>query len=97
MKGQLPIHIACKNGHINVVKELIQQQSFDPMDSLNYKGQTILHIAAKSGRDNVVKYILREKKLENLLNEKDNNGNSPLHLASQYQHPKVLLLLTQEK
>ena len=99
LKGHLPIHIACKNGHVNVVKEFVQKPEpwFDPMDSLNQKGQSIFHIAAKNGKETVVKYILREKKLEKLLNMRDKNGNTPLHLASKYMHPKILLLLIQEK
>ncbi|KAF7822445.1 protein ACCELERATED CELL DEATH 6-like [Senna tora] len=99
MKGYLPIHVACRKGHVHVVQEFVQQPWFDPMESLNPKGQNILHIAAKRGKDKVVKYILREKKLEvqSLLNQKDKNGNTPLHLASKYLFPKVLLLLTQEK
>ncbi|XP_054790704.1 protein ACCELERATED CELL DEATH 6-like [Prosopis cineraria] len=96
-KGYLPIHVACKNGHVNVVQEFIQRTCFDPMESQNQKGQNILHIAAKGGKDTVVNYILREKKVENLLNEKDKNGNTPLHLAAKYLHLKVLLLLTHEK
>ncbi|XP_054786228.1 protein ACCELERATED CELL DEATH 6-like [Prosopis cineraria] len=99
LKGHLPIHIACKKGHVHVVKEFVQHPGpwSDPMDLVNQKGQNILHIAAKSGKDTVVKYILSTGKLDNLLNQRDKNGNTPLHLASKYLHPKVLLLLTQVK
>lgn len=98
-KGYLPIHVACRKGHVHIVNEFVRHIDFDPMEFLNDKGQNILHIAAKRGKDRVVKYILREKKLQNyyLFNQKDKNGNTPLHLASKYLFPKVLLLLAREK
>lgn len=99
LKGYLPIHIACKKGHINVVKEFLLKPEpwFDPLDLLNKKGQNLLHIAAKNGVEKVVKYVLSEQELEVLINERDKNGNSPLHLASKYLHPNILRLLTRDK
>ena len=96
-KGYLPIHIASKKGHLNVVKEFVRMKNLHPFNLLNLKRQNILHIAAKHGKHRVVSYILKEKKLENLLNETDKNGNTPLHLASKNLFPNVLLLLTQDK
>ncbi|XP_054810664.1 protein ACCELERATED CELL DEATH 6-like [Prosopis cineraria] len=66
IKGHLPIHIASKKCHVNMVKELFQQRWFDFMDLLNQKGQNILHIAAKSGKHEVVK----EKLNVNFVNNK---------------------------
>ncbi|KAI4354311.1 hypothetical protein L6164_003184 [Bauhinia variegata] len=96
IKGHLPIHIASKKGHVNVVKEILQRDWYDAMDFLNQKGQNIFHVAAKNGKDKIVKYILQNKKLEKLLNEKDNNGNTPLHLASMNMHPKVMFCLARD-
>ncbi|KAI4297464.1 hypothetical protein L6164_037353 [Bauhinia variegata] len=56
------------------------------------------HIAAKNGRDNVVKYLLRNKNFKQLIiNEKDKNGISPLHLTSGEFYLDVLFSFTQDK
>ncbi|QCD87776.1 hypothetical protein DEO72_LG3g2316 [Vigna unguiculata] len=65
---------------------------------LNQKGQNILHVAAKNGKSKVVEYLLGNSKIdESIINQKDNNGNTPLHLASLNLFPKVLYLFTQDK
>ncbi|KAJ7981453.1 Protein ACCELERATED CELL DEATH 6 [Quillaja saponaria] len=96
-EGLLPIHIACEEGHIDVVKEFLEQEWLDPNELLSKSSQNILHIAAKYGKDNVVNYILRNKNLGILLNQKDRKGNTPLHLAAKSLHPKTVLFLTQDK
>ncbi|XP_030969315.1 protein ACCELERATED CELL DEATH 6-like isoform X2 [Quercus lobata] len=92
--GDFPIHIACKKGHIEVVKKLLEQKWPNPIELLNKEGQNILHVAAKSGENTVVKTILECSKLEELLNAGDKNGNTALHLASMNLHALVLCSLT---
>ncbi|KAM3699617.1 hypothetical protein ACJW31_05G039100 [Castanea mollissima] len=41
--------------------------------------------------------MLKRDDLEMLINEKDNYGNTPLHLASKERHPKVVSILTWDK
>ena len=95
-KGNLPIHLACKRGHVDVVKQFIIKGWPGIKHLLNLKGQNILHVAAKKGKDNVVKYLLRDARLEQLtINEKDKHGNTALHLASKKFYPKILFHLTQ--
>ncbi|KAL4328013.1 hypothetical protein HN51_035267 [Arachis hypogaea] len=99
-KGHLPIHVACKKGHVDIVKELLQLEWPTSMDMFSKKGQNILHVAAKNGQDNVVRFILKEKKLlfeKHLVNERDRNGNTALHLAAKHLYPQVLLSLTRDK
>ncbi|KAJ6360896.1 hypothetical protein OIU77_004845 [Salix suchowensis] len=69
-EGNYPIHIACKNDSVDVVKEFLKSTPF-PKEFLNYKGQNILHVAAENGKDRVVRYILRQEKtlVESLLAE----------------------------
>ena len=96
-KGQLPIHIACTWGHVKVVKEFLGQKWADESRLLlNRKGQNVLHIAAKNGHHDVVKYLLSNyKRLD--INEKDQKGNTPLHLASKNSSPNIIFPLTRDK
>ncbi|QCD87772.1 receptor-interacting serine/threonine-protein kinase 4 [Vigna unguiculata] len=98
-KGHLPIHLACKRGHLKVVKKFLQHKCVTNLYVLlNQKGQNILHVAAKNGKSKVVEYLLENSKIdESIINQKDNNGNTPLHLASLNLFPKVLYLFTQDK
>ncbi|WCJ30719.1 ankyrin repeat family protein [Euphorbia peplus] len=95
-EGYLPIHRASANGHLKVIKELLKLDHCpDPDDLVTESGgENILHIAAKWGKENVVKYILGNPEMQTLLNEKDLNGNTPLHLAAKHSHPAVALTLT---
>jgi ankyrin repeat protein len=56
-----------------------------PKEFLNAKGQNILHVAAENGQGKVVRHILKQdqKLIEPLLNGIDEDGNTPLHLATQ--------------
>uniref|UniRef100_A0A2N9I308 Uncharacterized protein n=1 Tax=Fagus sylvatica TaxID=28930 RepID=A0A2N9I308_FAGSY len=103
-RGESPIYAiilrrnkACKNGHVDIVNELLEQQWPNPTEFLNNEGQNILHIAAKCGKYVVVRNLLRNPKLEMfVINAKDNLGNTALHLASMNLHPNVVCSLTWE-
>ncbi|CAM8932737.1 unnamed protein product [Rhodiola kirilowii] len=94
--GLLPIHHASMKGHVDVVHELLKR-IYDPSQHLNKKGNNILHLAAKSGKCNVVNYILKHVWSKKLVNQKDNDGNTPLHLASLHSHPHIISALTWDK
>ncbi|KAJ6878154.1 protein ACCELERATED CELL DEATH 6-like [Populus alba x Populus x berolinensis] len=97
-EGNYPIHLACKNDSVDVVKEFLTITPF-PKEFLNKKGQNILHVAAENGNGNVVRYILRQEKtlVEPLLNEMDEDGNTPLHLATNHGHSVAAFVLVRDK
>ncbi|KAG5233375.1 ankyrin [Salix suchowensis] len=93
-EGNYPIHIACKNDSVDVVKEYLDKFPY-PKEFLNKKGQSILHVAAENGKDNVIGYMLKQypKLVEPLVNATDKDGNTPLHLAACYGQPLASFLL----
>ncbi|BFG25289.1 hypothetical protein CerSpe_115630 [Prunus speciosa] len=91
--GNFPIHCASSKGHVDIVKELLRHCP-DSMELRNSSDQNILHVAARCGEDNLVKYFLKKVEFRMLIDQKDNRGNTPLHLAKMYHHPKVVDLLT---
>ncbi|KAG5119004.1 hypothetical protein JHK82_033424 [Glycine max] len=98
-KGHLPIHLAGKRGHVEVVQNFLQRDwNINPFVLLNQKGQNILHVAAKNGRSDVVRCLMKNWKIDqSTINQKDCDGNTPLHLASKNLFPKVLYFITQDR
>ncbi|CAB4273364.1 unnamed protein product [Prunus armeniaca] len=90
--GNFPIHSASSKGHVKIVKELLRH-CLDSRDLKNSNGENILHVAARCGKDNLVKYFLKKGEFRMLINQKDSNGNTPLHLATMHHHPKVVYRL----
>ncbi|XP_008244354.1 PREDICTED: protein ACCELERATED CELL DEATH 6-like [Prunus mume] len=80
-QGCSPIHVAASKGHTSVIREIVRHcpdsgELFDPY------GRNALHMAIVGGHGNVVRYILETEELEELINQPDFDGNTPLHLAT---------------
>ena len=94
-----PIHIATWKGHIKVVEKFLHEFP-DMIELLTDEGQNILHVAAMNGKTKMVAYMLKrhDLKVEMLINKKDQNGNTPLHLAAKEKHPPMVVsMLTWDK
>lgn len=91
--GMSALHVAAYSGHTNVMEELLQCRP-DVCDSLNFKSQTALHAAVLGGQIDVIRYSLNVPKLAVLINEADEDGNTPLHLAALKKNSDILRMLT---
>ncbi|XP_017423429.1 protein ACCELERATED CELL DEATH 6-like [Vigna angularis] len=96
--GLFPLHLASACGHTKVVKKLLEICP-NPKEIVDEKGRNIVHIAAIMGQSNVITYLLQNAKdeVKGMINGKDYDGNTPLHLAASYCHPKVVQVLTWDK
>ncbi|KAL6311047.1 hypothetical protein AAG906_011879 [Vitis piasezkii] len=72
--------MAAENGHLNVLKLFVKRCRYW-VELLNNHHQNILHVAAQNGHLKVVRYIQNMFMVNDLLNETDEDGNTPLHLA----------------
>ncbi|KDO52385.1 hypothetical protein CISIN_1g040887mg, partial [Citrus sinensis] len=91
-----PIHLACKNGHANVMVELLKEWRC-PSLFVTDNGCNILHFAAKNGHADMVKAIIEipgtNMTMDEVVNKMDEDGNTPLHLAALHGHSQVVYAL----
>ncbi|XP_040367940.1 uncharacterized protein LOC112179837 isoform X4 [Rosa chinensis] len=74
--GDTAIHLAARQGHVNIVKELVLLMTPEDLKMKNAKGATALHAAAWSGQ------LLTVKELALLMGEEINTvGDTALHTA----------------
>ncbi|KAG8363458.1 hypothetical protein BUALT_Bualt19G0024600 [Buddleja alternifolia] len=92
---RIPLHYAVAKGRTQVIRELLSA-SFDTITEVTARGESCFHLAVKNNQfeafmvlaDNVVVY---DK--EDVLNSKDGQGNTILHLAAFKKQYEVVDLL----
>ncbi|KAK0605764.1 hypothetical protein LWI29_030502 [Acer saccharum] len=81
-KGKTALHVAAGRGRVDIMREFISKCP-DCCELVDERGRNVLHFALESRNKKAVKFILKNPLLRNLINEKDENGNTPLlHAAS---------------
>ena len=92
-KGYLPIHNACQNSDIQLLRCLV---GCTEKDQISPKVSSPLHVAAYFGHLNIVQYLMNCKlKLDP--KDADQSGTTPLHLAAEEGHLKIVKCFIEEK
>ncbi|KAJ9672017.1 hypothetical protein PVL29_025596 [Vitis rotundifolia] len=84
-----PAHLAAESDRKDSLIKILNACPHS-VELLNEHSQNILHVAAQNGSVNVVNYILSLLEADDLINEPDKDGNTPLHLAVMNFHSRVV-------
>jgi ankyrin repeat protein len=92
-QGQTPLHKLIEHKHGDILKNIFDRfpaQKTTFMAAKDENGRTLVHLAALSGDLDTLKFILS---LGADVNQRDHNGDTPLHLAIQSRHPLPIIQL----
>ncbi|XP_048451862.1 transient receptor potential cation channel subfamily A member 1 [Rhincodon typus] len=89
--GCTPLHYVCKQGLTESVEKMLSLKASPYLKTVDKKSS--LHFAACYGRLSTCKLLLQNLNETKLLNEGDEKGMTPLHLATQNGHTRVVQLL----
>ena len=95
-EGKIPLHLAAGKGRLHTMPELIRScpSSCELVDD---RGWNVFHFALHSRSRRTIELLLKNPSLGNLVNEKNDDGNTPLlehavsgsFIQSFVCHPKV--------
>lgn len=83
-----PLYCACQNGHINIVKLLLENGA--SIDIEMYGGFTPLYVACQNGHIDIVKLLLEQGAS---INNEMNSGATPLYVACERGQTDIVKLL----
>ena len=90
--SETPLHLASKNGHVEVSRQLLQwrfgdEQVFE-VESLDEENRTPLHLASEKGHLQTVELLIEEHGAD--IKHTDKYGTSPLHRACEQGNLDVI-------
>ena len=87
--GFTPLHYACYNGNIKLIKLLINNGA--DINIINNNGLNVLHMASQGNKTTPLYYFIHKYRMN--INSTDKLGNTCLHWACFYNNDKVLNFL----
>ncbi|KAJ0101260.1 hypothetical protein Patl1_04330 [Pistacia atlantica] len=108
LKGDTPLHVAARaggrtplletasSGDVSVLKEILRQYP-NTIELCDLAGKNALHLAMLNNTELNVKAFLSLPQIRELVNEPDNEGNTPLHLATMNHNYKLVKKLIPTK
>ncbi|KAG8480415.1 hypothetical protein CXB51_025072 [Gossypium anomalum] len=92
-KGNTPLHYLCKVGNQLDLLDTFLEASPDCLQDVTIKNRTALHIAIENNRLDVLQLLIRALKRKDyfweVLNRKDKDGNTALHIAATQDQPQA--------
>jgi serine/threonine-protein phosphatase 6 regulatory ankyrin repeat subunit B len=90
--GQTPLMGACEEGHVGVIRGLLQHMGATALQETDAQGHTALHWAAMSSQEETVAFLLAQGAQAN---SRDLSSRTPLMLACEKGHLGVVQVLVQ--
>jgi ankyrin repeat protein len=90
--GTTPSMLACKQGHLGVMRLLLQHLGIQALQETDRKGFSVLHWAASCGKEEIVSFLLGQGALPG---SRDGFNATPLMLACAAGHMGVVKVLLQ--
>uniref|UniRef100_A0A7N0U8A9 PGG domain-containing protein n=1 Tax=Kalanchoe fedtschenkoi TaxID=63787 RepID=A0A7N0U8A9_KALFE len=81
-QGQTPFHWAAREGQIKIM-EFMAASKPPSAYALTEKGETCLHLAVRNNQYKAVTHLGKKLDIRNIINQKDHQGNTPLHMAAE--------------
>uniref|UniRef100_A0A1X7TR60 Uncharacterized protein n=1 Tax=Amphimedon queenslandica TaxID=400682 RepID=A0A1X7TR60_AMPQE len=89
-EGYGAVHISVEEGHLNVLKYLIDNNYCNP-NATDRQDRTPLHVAVAADKFELLEYLIKSSLLNNV---QDKDGDTPLHFACRRGKQKMVSLLT---
>ena len=89
------LHRASYRGDLEEVKRLIEEEGFNPLQTVGEYEKNALHFAAAGGHTTVIKHFIQERGCNPAC--QDSQGVTPLHIAAQFSHLELVRYLVEEE
>uniref|UniRef100_A0A1D1Y3N0 Ankyrin repeat-containing protein At5g02620 n=1 Tax=Anthurium amnicola TaxID=1678845 RepID=A0A1D1Y3N0_9ARAE len=94
--GNSPLHLCARKGNVTTFDDIVNCCP-DSVDLADGNGKNVLHIAIENVKAELVRHILGKKSLAELINHRDNDGNTPLHTAAAKQDERCIFELLKKE